>query len=128
MSELPKEIKSIKGSVYSFVDNKTERYAYILNEGTDKEVRVTVLLPYYSRPDISCDIIDGSRDFVNGFKVVQTANMEYAYVKEESNTLLPFRYDIATDFKSQYDIDWFRDDGYELLRNFAEPILIKKFN
>ena len=36
--------------------------------------------------------------------------------------------DIATDFKSQYDIDWFRDDGYELLRNFAEPILIKKFN
>lgn len=36
--------------------------------------------------------------------------------------------DIATDFKSQYDIDWFRDDGYELLRNFAESILIKKFN
>ena len=110
MSELPKEIKSIKGSVYSFVDNKTERYAYILNEGTDKEVRVTVLLPYYSRPDISCDIIDGSRDFVNGFKVVQTANMEYAYVKEESNTLLPFRYDIATDF-NEYGYAMVGKDG-----------------
>ena len=110
MSELPKEIKSIKGSVYSFVDNKTERYAYILNEGTDKEVRVTVLLPYYSRPDISYDIIDGSRDFVNGFKVVQTANMEYAYVKEESNTLLPFRYDIATDF-NEYGYAMVGKDG-----------------
>ena len=110
MSELPKEIKSIKGSVHSFVDNKTERYAYILNEGTDKEVRVTVLLPYYSRPDISYDIIDGSRDFVNGFKVVQTANMEYAYVKEESNTLLPFRYDIATDF-NEYGYAMVGKDG-----------------
>ena len=110
MSELPKEIKSIKGSVYSFVDNKTERYAYILNEGTDKEVRVNVLLPYYSRPDISFDIIDDSRDFVNGFKLVQTANMEYAYVKEEGNTLLPFRYDVATDF-NEYGYAMVGKDG-----------------
>ena len=98
MKKLPKEIKSIKGSVYSFVDKGTERYAYILNEGTDKEVRVNVLLPYYSRPDISFDIIDDSRDFVNGFKLVQTANKEYAYIREKDNVLLPYRYDIATDF------------------------------
>ena len=110
MSDLPKEIKSIKGSVYSFVDKETERYAYILNEGTDKEVRVNVLLPYYSRPDISFDIIDDSRDFVNGFKLVQTANMEYAYVKEEGNTLLPFRYDVATDF-NEYGYAMVGKDG-----------------
>ena len=110
MKKLPKEIKSIKGSVYSFVDKGTERYAYILNEGTDKEVRVNVLLPYYSRPDISFDIIDDSRDFVNGFKLVQTANMEYAYVKEEGNTLLPFRYDVATDF-NEYGYAMVGKDG-----------------
>ena len=110
MIELPKEIKSIKGSVYSFVDKGTERYAYILNEGTDKEVHLTVLLPYYSRPDISFDIIDDSREFVNGFKLVQTANMEYAYVKEEDSTLLPFRYDIATDF-NEYGYAMVGKDG-----------------
>ena len=110
MKKLPKEIISIKGSVYSFVDKETERYAYILNEGTDKEVRVNVLLPYYSRPNISFDIIDDSRDFVNGFKLVQTANMEYAYVKEEGNTLLPFRYDVATDF-NEYGYAMVGKDG-----------------
>ena len=110
MKKLPKEIVSIKGSVYSFVDKETERYAYILNEGTDKEVRVNILLPYYSRPDISFDIIDDSRDFVNGFKLVQTANMEYAYVKEEGNTLLPFRYDVATDF-NEYGYAMVGKDG-----------------
>ena len=110
MSDLPKEIKSIKGSVYSFVDKGTERYAYILNEGTDKEVRVNVLLPYYSRPDISFDIIDDSRGFVNGFKVAQLDNKEYAYVKEEGNTLLPFRYDIATDF-NEYGYAMVGKDG-----------------
>lgn len=110
MSDLPKEIKSIKGSVYSFVDKGTERYAYILNEGTDKEVRVNVLLPYYSRPDISFDIIDDSRGFVNGFKVVQLDNKEYAYVKEEGNTLLPFRYDVATDF-NEYGYAMVGKDG-----------------
>lgn len=110
MSDLPKEIKSIKGSVYSFVDKGTERYAYILNEGTDKEVRVNVLLPYYSRPNISFDIIDDSRGFVNGFKVVQLDNKEYAYVKEEGNTLLPFRYDVATDF-NEYGYAMVGKDG-----------------
>ena len=110
MIELPKEIISIKGSVYSFVDKGTERYAYILNEGTDKEFHLTVLLPYSSRPDISFDIIDDSREFVNGFKLVQTANMEYAYVKEEDSTLLPFRYDIATDF-NEYGYAMVGKDG-----------------
>ena len=110
MKKLPKEIKSIKGSVYSFVDKETERYVYILNEGTDKEVRVNVLLPYYSRPDISFDIIDDSRGFVNGFKVVQLDNKEYAYVKEEGNTLLPFRYDVATDF-NEYGYAMVGKDG-----------------
>ena len=35
--------------------------------------------------------------------------------------------DIVTSFKNLYDIDWFYDNGYERLREFAEPILINKF-
>ena len=36
--------------------------------------------------------------------------------------------DIALEFKSSFDIDWWDDNGYELLMKFAEPRLIKKFN
>ena len=43
-------------------------------------------------------IIDSNENFVNGFKVVKTANGEYAYIRESDNSLLPFRYDIAFDF------------------------------
>ena len=44
------------------------------------------------------EIIDNSNDFVNGFKVVQTSNGEYAYVRQSDFQLLPFRYDVASDF------------------------------
>lgn len=44
------------------------------------------------------------------------------YVKE---TII----DIAKDFEKQYaDVDWCELDYLNCLRNFAEPILIKKFN
>ena len=101
MIELPKEITSIKGSRV-FVDEEIFKYGYIVNEDRNDELYMPIELPYYYgvylRPSISFDIIDDSRDFVNGFKVVQLDNKEYAYVREEDNKLLPYRYDIATDF------------------------------
>ncbi len=50
------------------------------------------------RPSASTDIIDKNSSFVNGFKVVKTSTGEYAYVRESDNILMPYRYDIATDF------------------------------
>lgn len=100
MKELPKEIKSIRGWRV-FVQEEKVKYGYVVNEEKDDELYIPIELPYYGqylRPSASFDIIDDSRDFVNGFKVVQTANKEYAYVREADNKLLPFRYDIATDF------------------------------
>ena len=95
MIELPKEIKSIE---VLFVENKFEKIRYVINKGTTKEYTIYVESPYIERPKKSFDIINESGNFVNGFKVVQTANKQYAYVKEEDNTLLPYRYDVATDF------------------------------
>ena len=101
MVKLPKEIKSIKGSRV-FEGEEIVKYGYVINEDKDGELYMPIELPYYYgvylRPPASFDIIDDSREFVNGFKVVQTANLEYAYVREEDNKLLPYRYDIATDF------------------------------
>ena len=85
-----------------FEGEEIVKYGYVINEDKDGELYMPIELPYYYgvylRPPASFDIIDDSREFVNGFKVVQTANLEYAYVREADNKLLPYRYDIATDF------------------------------
>lgn len=100
MDKMPQKITSIEGSNISEANNRS-KFTYTLNKGTNEEVKVSIILPYTHtlyRPSKSFTIIDDSRDFVNGYKVVQTANKEYGYIREEDNTLLPFRYDIATDF------------------------------
>ena len=100
MENMPKKITSIEGSNI-FEVNNTSKFTYTLNKETDEAIKVPIILSCtYTlyRPSKSFTIIDDSRDFVNGYKVVQTANKEYGYVREEDNALLPFRYDIATDF------------------------------
>lgn len=101
MKKLPKEMISIRRTNV-IASDEIISYGYVLNEGSKEETYIPAMLQtYYGRiirPRKSFDIIDDTRDFVNGFKVVQTANKEYAYVREEDNELLPYRYDIATDF------------------------------
>ena len=108
MNELPKKIISIKGAQGSGGEAYARKNIYTLNEGTRKEKIISIEKPLLSRKK-SFDIIDDTRDFVNGFKVVQTANKEYAYVRED-NFLLPYRYDIATDF-NEYGYAMVGKDG-----------------
>ena len=119
MEKMPKRITSIKGSNI-FVANKTSKFTYTLNKETDDAIKVPIVLSWthtLCRPKKSFTIIDDSKDFVNGYKVVQTANKEYGYVREYDNTLLPFRYDIATDF-NQY--------GYAMVGKNAKVSWIDK--
>ena len=113
MKKLPKEMISIRRTNV-IASDEIISYGYVLNEGSKEETYIPAMQQtYYGRiirPRKSFDIIDDTRDFVNGFKVVQTANMEYAYVKEEDNTLLPYRYDIATDF-NEYGYAMVGKDG-----------------
>lgn len=98
MINIPEKLISISGNSKICIENKTINFTYIINEGTEEEVYIPVILTEFMRPSISFDIIFESKEFVNGFKVVQTANKEYAYIREEDNTLLPYRYDVATQF------------------------------
>lgn len=43
-------------------------------------------------------IEDDSRDFVRGYKVVTMKDGSFAYLREEDGKLLPYRFDIASDF------------------------------
>ena len=82
-------------------DDKRRIYYYdIVNNFSKEKNTFIVKLPEIGRPKKSNTIIDDSNEFVNGFKVVQTKNKEFAYVRESDNALLPYRYDIATNFNN----------------------------
>ncbi len=98
MEKLPEKINSIIRSSAILVTKGVRHIYYEINEKEETRTGIHVELPEYWRPKKSDEIVDDSNNFVNGFKVVKTANGEYAYVREADNSLLPFRYDIAFDF------------------------------
>lgn len=99
MSKMPKEVHNIIRSSTILIDlNRVRNIHYVINENYVNQTTISVKLPEYKRPKISEKIIDDSNEFVNGFKVVQTENGEFAYIRESDNVLLPFRYDVATNF------------------------------
>ena len=98
MEKLPKNINSIIRSCAILIDKGCRHICYEINRNEKNSTFIRVQLPNYERPKKSDEIVDSNDNFVNGFKVVKTANGEYAYVRESDNTLLPFRYDIAFDF------------------------------
>lgn len=98
MDKLQKNINSIIRSCSIFINKGVRHIHYEINEEEETRTNIHVELPEYKRPKKSDEIVDSNDNFVNGFKVVKTANGEYAYVRESDNSLLPFRYDIAFDF------------------------------
>ncbi len=90
---------------------------------------ISTILPDYKRPEPTDKILDDSNEFVNGFKVVQLINGEYAYVRESDNKLLPFRYDIALNFNEyglamvgrQGRVTWI-DTSFNYLNSFGEMV------
>lgn len=109
MQDLPKKINSISaGTVIGHPDFRATGYTF--NEGEETEKFVSVHLPRFDRPTVSNKIVDDTNDFINGFKVVQTANGEYGYVRESDNILLPYRYDVASNF-NQYGFAMVGKDG-----------------
>lgn len=92
------KIVRIYGANTFYIDDNMYKFRYTIIDNEGEKTSIPVSLPYNSRPKKTSNIILDTNDFVNGFKVVQTENLEYAYVREEDNALLPYRYDIATNF------------------------------
>lgn len=128
MQDLPKKINSISaGTVIGHLDFRATGYTF--NEGEETEKFVSVHLPRFDRPTVSNKIVEDTNDFINGFKVVQTANGEYGYVRESDNILLPYRYDVASDF-NQYgfamvgkdgSVSWI-DKSFKYLNSFGDMV------
>lgn len=43
-------------------------------------------------------VIDDTNNFVNGYKVVELSNHKFGYIKEETNELMPFYFEVASNF------------------------------
>lgn len=98
MEILPK-INSIICRSAILVDREHKRNIfYEINQDEKDSMSIHVMLSSFGRPKTSTEIIDNSNDFINGFKVVQTSNGEYAFIRQSDLQLLPFRYDVASDF------------------------------
>lgn len=98
MIKLPVVIKfparSLKTYNSVYVDNGIRKIFYVVDDYYVYQVK----LPEGKRLEPTEEIMAESEKFVNGFKAVVTKNGEYAYICEEDNCLLPFRYDIAGNF------------------------------
>lgn len=110
MVNLSSKINSISCDSNIFITSDFKRTVYYTVNEKENPIRITVKLPYFTRPEISDEIINSESEFVNGFKVVQTANGEYAYIREYDGVLLPYRYDIASDF-NDYGFAMVAKDG-----------------
>jgi len=100
----------IRRGTVTIDENHIRHINYIINQNGKIISEIKVSLPEFHRPETSNKIINEKVNFVNGFKVVQTSNGEYGYIKEADNTLLPYRYDIAFDF-NQYGFAIVGKDG-----------------
>ncbi len=101
--EMPSRINSIKTLAYPY--KNTNKFIYVLNENEREETAIKVeehIEKGYQEEEKyrkrRCEIVDESRNFKKGYKVVQMASREYAYLEKKSGLLLKEPYDIATDF------------------------------
>lgn len=111
MKGIPKNIKTL-GSYSSIVLSGDNRYfTYIVDNDLKTQWKYTAVAPSYWRPKRSDEIVEQNEKFVNGFKLVKTANEEFGYVRESDGELLPYRYDIAFDF-NENGLAMVGKDGY----------------
>ncbi len=108
MDRLFKNVKSISAQDRGF-GNTLMHFKYSVNED-DIDTTVDITMRNGIRPPRFKTIKKESENFVNGFKVVLITNGEYAYIRESDNTLLPYRYDVATDF-NEYGYAMVGKDG-----------------
>lgn len=110
MEKIFNKVNNIRcGTSVQFTSDCKRRIMYTI---TDEEVGksiIMVTIPKFIRPKRSDEIVNSS-EFVNGFKVVQTSNLEYAYIRESDGMLLPYRYDVASPF-NEYGYAMVARDG-----------------
>ena len=104
------KIKNIYCNYKALFNNGYRYICYEINRNEKDRFVIYTKLPENNRPIKSEVLKDSNNSFINGFKVVQTQNNEFAYLEEKDNYLLPFRYDFATNF-NKYGFAMVGKDG-----------------
>lgn len=79
------------------------RVRYIFDEYMPQEKYVdlnicSVTEEYDGYEEKGIHVIDDTNNFVNGYKVVELSNHKFGYIKEETNELMPFYFEVALNF------------------------------
>ena len=75
-------------------------YCYKVNEKNGSMQTIFTKKDKYDSAPYSEQIVSDSGEFVNGFKVVKMYDDKYAFLREEDNKIMPYRYDVATTFNN----------------------------
>lgn len=112
MTKIPKidDISTLSGSCNKITDGRNVHFFYKIETIAGERINISLALPnsyYYGRrrygakQNKDCElIVDEGNEFVNGFKRVRNNYGQYLYIKEEGNILLPYIFDVATDFNN----------------------------
>ena len=100
------KIRNIVVSHCKFIQENLVDYSYALDRNDysrecERKVnfRLPVSLEGRLKDEKSFSIVEsGNTEFVNGFKIVKNEYGQSLYIREEDNKLLPYVFDIATDF------------------------------
>lgn len=98
MEYMPQNIKSIICVNSSIFRSKVSYSYYKIKRINGDETGVFTERKKYDNQILSTQIKAASKKFVNGFKLVKMSDDKYAYIQEKDMTLLPYRYDYATNF------------------------------
>jgi len=99
------EVKSISCHENVPVTLEWEKeFCYQVNENSEQAFTVIVKRPFvkddFDIPLVHSNKIIAEGIYSYGFKLVQLANKEYGYICEKTKELLPFRYDVASNFNA----------------------------
>lgn len=102
MNRLPNNIEFLAVDRKTFfVKEASENsclYGYIYKVD-DKCYPIYLTLPIKEEDRIEkYNIVDESNNYINGFKLIRNAYSQYLYKKEETEEVLPYVFDVATDF------------------------------
>ncbi len=106
---LTDDINSIS-CIKTFQDEVDENYI-IYDYKINRELEYPVEIHYENNKRMNSDkVIATTDEFINGYKVVQVETGEYGYIREQDNLLLPYRFDIASNF-NEYGYAMIARDG-----------------
>ena len=94
---MPRKFKKLEATMNGKF-NLSDLFQYYVFDGVNEET-FNVYMDELNRSNGKTDeIMYDFKEYVNGYKIVKFKNKEYGYVRESDELIMPYRFDIVSDF------------------------------